>query len=409
MAFFSRFFSRAENAPLPTLEDLLKARGVPMDLPGLAELEPDFEHHEADGREEWADALAELHEADHSLPGLWVDGQYDLLPELAPTWKCEREGFYYRPFVDGLSERVLAGGRPMPAAWLTLWGITEEDVLDRALEQLREKSKGHPFQRLASGIYQSTYQDGLDASRMLLPELWSDLFPGQNTFLAVPNPGQILVAPQVLLPKLVEAIDNALTEDAERLFATIFQFVDGNLLPATLQDPHPIAQPQRELRQGDVLHAYRAQEEDLDPALGVACPVGMMRTQQGRAISYTLWTQGKPVLVPETDMIVFMDSKKKPLGMYARQTMPRIHELKGVPMEIWGPRRVRYEGFPTAEQLDRLDCVANSEQVLEIFKNPQPGGVQAQTAKAPALPPRSASPVPDHLRGVSLGVQSEDK
>jgi hypothetical protein len=407
MAFLSRFFSRAERAPLPSLEDLLKTRGIPGDLPGLEELIPDFEHHEAEGREDWVDALAELHEAGHALPGLWVEAQYDLLPELAPTWQCEREGFHYKPFVDGLSQRVLVGGKPMPTAWLTLWGVTEEDVLERSLDQLRDKSKGHPFQRLASGIYQSTYQDGLDASRLLLPELWQDLFPGQNLFAAVPTQGRFFVSPQVLLPKLVEAIEGALAEGTQRLFATIFQVVGSNILPANLQDPHPIAQPQRELRQSDVLHAYRAQEADLDAALGTVGPVGVMRTQQGRAISYTVWTEGAPVLLPETDMIVFMDSKKKPLGMYLRQTMPRISDLKGNPLDIWGPRRVRYEGFPTAEQLTRLDCAANAEQVLEFFRNPQPTGRPAQAAPAPA--PRTASPVPDHLRGLNLGMQSKEE
>jgi hypothetical protein len=409
MAFLSRFFSRAERAPLPSLEELLQAHGIPREIPGLDELVPDFEHHEAEGREDWVEALADLHKAGMPLPPLWLEAQYDLLPQLVPTWKAEREGHYYQPFVDGLSQRILAGGKPMPGAWLTLWGVTEEDVLDRALDQLREKSKDHPFQRLPSGIYKSTYQDGLDVSRLFLPELWRELCQGQNTFVAVPTNDQLLVAPQILLPKLVEAIENALQDEANRVFATMFQVEEDNILPANLQDPHPIAQPQRELRQSDVLHAYRAQEAELDPALGAIGPVGMMRTQQGRAISYTVWTEGKPILLPETDMIVFSTAKGKPLGMYFRQTLPRISELKGTPVEIWGPRRVRYEGFPTAEQLARLECSATGEQVLEIFKNPQPTGRPAQAQALPSQSPQGASPLPNHLRGINLGVQSKDE
>jgi hypothetical protein len=338
-----------------------------------------------------------------------VDAQYDLMPEVVPTWMGERDGFHYKPYVEGLSQQILVGGQRMPTAWLTLWGVTEEDVLERALEQLREKSKGRPFQRLATGIYQSAYSDGLDASRLFLPELWLDLFPGQNTFVAVPTQHQLLVAPQVLLPKLVEALDSSLANQTDRLFATIFQVLGRDILPANLQDPHPIAQPQRELRQSDMLHAYRAQEAELDPTQGAIGPVGMMRTQQGRAISYTIWTEGRPALVPETDMIVFANAKGKPLGMYIRQTMPRINELKGIPVDIWGPRRLRYEGFPTAEQLTRLECAANSEQVIEILKTSQG---QARPAATLAVPPpvsQIASPVPPHLRGLKLGVQSKDE
>jgi hypothetical protein len=409
MAFFSRLFSRAERAPLPSLEALLEARGVPRDLPGLADLAPDFEHHEAEGREAWADALAELHQAGQPLPGLWVEAQYDLLPEVVPLWQGERDGLYYKPCVEGLCLRILAGGRPMPAPWFVLWGLDEEDVLERALEQLREKSKNHPFRRLPSGIYQSSYEDGLDAARLLLPELWSDLFPGQNTFIAVPKADRLLVSPQVLLPKLVEAIDEAFRDEATRLFATIFQKVGPNILPANLQDPHPMAQPQRELRQSDILQAYRAQEAHLDPAQGAICPVGMMRTQQGRAVSYTIWTEGKPVQLPETDLIVFTTAQGRPLGMYYRQTMPRISELRGIPVEIWGPRRLRYEGFPNAEQLARLECAANPEQTLEILRtvgNPgRPSPVQA--TPPPAM--KGASPIPAHLRGLNLGLQSRDE
>ena len=409
MAFFSRFFSRTERAPLPTLEELLQAHGIPRDLPGLEPLIPDFEHQGAEERQDWVEALAELHEGGLPLPPLWVEAQYELSPEVVPTWEGERDAWLYKPFVDGLCWRILVGEQRLPSAWLTLWGVTEEDLLERSLEKLRERSKERPFLRLASGIYQSDYRDGSDAARMLLPELWRDLFPGQNTFVAVPTAKQMLVAPQVLLPKLVEAVDGALANPAERLFGTIFQVVGQNILPANLQDPHPIAQPQRELRQSDVLHAYRAQEAALDETQGAIAPVGMMRTQQGKAISYTLWTEGRPVLLPETDMIVFVGAKGKPLGMYIRQTLPRIHELQGTPVEIWGPRRVRYEGFPTAEQLARLECAANGEQVQQILGG---GAAQPRPSAAPSAPSpvsQTASPVPPHLRGLNLGSQAKDE
>lgn len=409
MAFFSRFFSRAERAPLPTLEALLKKRGLPGDMQGLDVLVPDFEHQDEQGREGWVEALAELHEAGLPLPAIWPEAQYDLMPELVPAWMAERDGFFFKPFIAGLSQRVLVAGQPMPDAWLTLWGVSEEEVMDRALDQLLDKSKGHPFQRLPSGIYRSAYEDGLDASRLLLPALWQDLFPGQNKFVAVPNRDRLLVSPQVLLPQLLEALDPVLANEAHRLLGTIFQVVGEDILPANLQDPHPIAQPQRELMQGDVLHAYHAQEAALDPAQGAVAPVGVMHTQQGRAISFTIWTEGAPVLLPETDMIVFRNAKGRPLGMYVRKTMPRIHEMKGVPVDIWGPRRLRYEGFPTAEQLARLECSANGDQVAEILGRAQGPVRRAPTQGAPSAVSQAASPVPPHLRGLDLGVQTKDE
>jgi hypothetical protein len=410
MAFLSRFFSRAERAPLPSLEALLEAKGLSQDIPGLALLAADFEHLDAEERQAWVEALADLQAHGWPLPGPWIDAQYDLLPQLVPTWAAEREGFFYRPFIDGLSQRVIACGKVMPTTWLTLWGVTEHDVLERSLDQLREKSKNIPFRRLPSGIYQSAYQDGLDSVRLLLPELWCDLFDGQNTFVAIPVETTLLVAPQVLLPKLVDAVQRIIASDGKRIMATILQRVDGNLLPATMQDPHPIAQPQRELRQGDQLFAYRIQDQDLDPALGDLSEMGILHTQQGRAVSFAIWKAGKPVLLPDSDLVGFVDAQGKPLGLYVRQTLPRIGELRGTSVEIWGPRRLRFEGFPTAEQLDRLECFANAEQMAGIFKSappPPPQPTAASGAQSSVLS-QATSPVPPHLRGQTLGAQNKD-
>ena len=410
MAFLSRFFSRAERAPMVPLEELLLAKGLSPELPGLRELAPEYEHLLAEEREPWVEAVAELLARQLPLPPIWSDAQYDLLPQLVPTWAAEREPFFYRPFIEGLSQRVIACGQVMPSAWLTLWGISEQDVLERSLDHLREKSKDKPFQRLPSGIYQSAYGDGLDSARLLLPEFWGNLFPGQNTFVSIPVQEVMLVAPQVLLPQLLEAIGKTLAGEGKRLLSGILQRIDHNILMATLQDPHPIAQPQRELRQGDLLFAYRVQDRDLDPALGVPSAMGILKTQQGKAITYAIWTEGQPVLLPDSDLVAFVNAKGEPQGLYFRQTLPRIGELRGTAVEIWGPRRLRFEGFPTAEQLGRLECFANAQQMEGIFKPsqaaPRPGSSAA--AQHSPLLAQANSPVPPHLRGQTLGVQGGD-
>jgi hypothetical protein len=412
MSFLSKFFARAEAAPLPALPDLLRERGLPEEIPGLEPFMEIFEHLQAEERIRWADAVAELRQKDWPFPPSWIDAQFEVIPEIVPTWKAEREQRFYRPVIEGLSERIRLGQEAIPEAWLALWDVSLDDVLERALDHLRANSKGKSFERLPSGVYRSAYGDGLDAARILLPELWGGLFPGQNTFVAIPCEDQLLLAPQVLLPKLLETIGQALAAPAApRVQGVILQFVNQKLLPANLQDPHPIAQPQRELRQGDLLEAYRIQEEDLDPALGVSAPMTMLKTGQGRSVTMGLWTEGKPVLLPECDSIGFVSKSGQPLGIYFRQTLPRIPELKGSVVEIWGPRRMRYEGFPTAEQLARLEAFASPEQMAQIFKNAgpaRPGAPRPNAAIAPPPVSSSSSPVPQHLRGQSLGVQDGD-
>lgn len=406
MAFLSKLFTRTPKEPLPEWGALLEVRGLAQDLPGLEALRPDFEHLDsAPAREAWMDAVKTLVGADRGLPDPWLDVLDELMPELVPAWQGEREGCFHRPVAEGLSQRVRIGGpggRVVQGADLVLWHVDRDEVLERAHDHLRARSAAAKFERLPSGIYRSAHGDGLDAARLLLPELWCNLFPGQNTFVTVPRLDTLLISPQVLLPKLVDATRQSLQEGkAPRVMAVLYQRVEHQLVPASLQDPHPMAQAQRELRQGDLLEAMGVQQGDLDPALGQPAPVFLVANSQGRTLTVALWQEGSPVLLPETDVVAFLAANQEPLGMYFRQTLPRIHELRGTPVDLWGPRRSRFEGFPTAEQLARLEAFATPEQMKSLAQGKSGRPVSQGPAPAPQGPPaRSAS-----LRGVELGVQ----
>jgi len=412
MSFFSRFLSSSKDQGLPGLPELLGARGVPADLPGLdGELFKGFHSMNADERENLADATASLHKKGIGLPKPWHDALYELTPQIVPTWKGERDGFYYHPCFDSLCVRILCDGNPVPDEYFTIWDVDLDDVMTAATDHLESLSKDKHFVRLPSGIYVSDYGDGLDSSRVLLPHCWNRLFHGQNTFLAIPRPGTLLVAPQVLLPQLVEAIGAALKDaGADILAATMYQWVDDKIMPASLQEPHPMIQPQREFRQLDVMAAYGAQAAHLaEMGIGDPCPLGMVRTQQGRTLTVATWVQGKTALVPDCDLIGFVSSNGKPLGLYWRRTLPRLQRIKGGGVEVWGPRRLAFHDFPTAEELDQLECFAPHDVHAQVLGqgSDRPAPAQQQSSAASASV-QSSSPVPAHLRGLSLGVQDND-
>ncbi len=411
MGFCDLFRSRAEEAPLPGLAALLEARGLPAELPGLAALAPGFEaHRKAEEREIWADAVAELHAAGLPLPEPWIEAQDHILPELVPAWQAEREGRWSRGFIDGLSQRIRVGGTVMPAAWLVLWDQPADDVLDLALDHLRNRSEGG-FERLPSGVYRSPWRDGLDAARLLLPEVWQGLFKDQHPFLAIPAADTLLAAPQILLPKLVDEVGRSLQSGARPLQLAVIERIHDKLMTARLQDPHPMSAPQRELKHMDFLQALRQQEQDLDPSLGRPAAVSMVKTSQGKPLTVALWSDCAPALLPEADLIAFAAEGGEPLGIFTRQTLPRIHELRGEPVDIWGPRRIRYEGFPTAEQLSRLEQFATAEQMRSLQAPAGNRAAAPRPGSAPAGAPISAqgaAPLPRHLQGAGLGVQESD-
>jgi hypothetical protein len=410
MGFFDLFRSRADEAPLPGLAALLEARGLPGELPGLAALAPGFEaHRKAEEREAWVAAVAELHGQDLPLPEPWVEAQDHLLPELVPAWQAEREGLWCRGFIDGLSQRIRVGDRVMPAAWLTLWDQSADDVLELALDHLKHRSEGS-FERLPSGAYRSPWRDGLDAARLLLPELWHGLFKDQHPFLAIPSADTLLAVPQILLPKLMDEVGRSLQSGAKPLQLAVIERIHDKLMTARLQDPHPMSAPQRELKHMDLLQALRQQELDLDPALGLPATVSMVKTSQGKPLTMALWNEGAPILLPETDLIAFSARNGEPLGIFTRQTLPRIHELKGEAVSIWGPRRVRYEGFPTADQLSRLEQFATAEQMKSLQTPAGNRGAAPRPGPGPGAPFNSqgAAPLPRHLQGAGLGVQDSE-
>ncbi len=349
------------------------------------------------------------HGQDLPLPEPWVEAQDHLLPELVPAWQAEREGLWCRGFIDGLSQRIRVGDRVMPAAWLTLWDQSADDVLELALDHLKHRSEGS-FERLPSGAYRSPWRDGLDAARLLLPELWHGLFKDQHPFLAIPSADTLLAVPQILLPKLMDEVGRSLQSGAKPLQLAVIERIHDKLMTARLQDPHPMSAPQRELKHMDLLQALRQQELDLDPALGLPATVSMVKTSQGKPLTMALWNEGAPILLPETDLIAFSARNGEPLGIFTRQTLPRIHELKGEAVSIWGPRRVRYEGFPTADQLSRLEQFATAEQMKSLQTPAGNRGAAPRPGPGPGAPFNSqgAAPLPRHLQGAGLGVQDSE-
>ena len=165
--------------------------------------------------------------------------------------------------------------------------------------------------------------------------------------------------------------------------------------------------PQRELKNMDFIEALRLQEQDLDPALGRPASISMVKNSQGKPLTVAVWSEGAPVLLPEADLIAFSTAQGEPLGIFTRQTLPRIHEIRGEAVAIWGPRRVRYETFPSSEQISRLERFATAEQMKALQT---PAGSRTATPRPGPGPfnAQGASPLPKHLRGAGLGVQDSE-
>ena len=400
MGFLDKLLKRGPATALPSLDALLEGKALPFTAEALAPHRETYAHlREAAQCEAWVEALGALAAKKLALPAVWDEAEEAILPEVVPAWVPEREGGFSRLCIEGLRLRLRLGDRVVQPADLTLWDITDDAAVEQALENLKRRASATAFERLPSGVYRGPWRDGFDAARLLLPELWKDLLKDQRPFMAVPHAGCLLIAPQVLLPKLVEAVSQELGR-GPLLQAALFERVGDQWLPARMQEPHPMAFPQKELKALDLIQALRVQALDLDPGLGVPAPLTTLRAQEGRPLTMATWTAGAACLLPsDCDLIGFVTVEGAPLGIYWRQSLPRLTEMKGEPVAIWGPRRVRYERFPTGEEREDLERFADAQQMLQILK-----GQGGRPAPKPAPDPHA---IPAHLQG-QLGAQGED-
>ena len=405
MGFLDKFLKRAPIAPLSSLMALMEGKGLPFGHEDLAPHLEAFEHlHDETHREAWVTALGTLAAKGMPLPQDWDQAQEAILPELVPAWVPERDGGFNRLCIEGLRMRLRVRDRIIEPADLVVWDISDDDAVEQAIENLRKLTPSPLFERQPSGIYRSPWRDGLDVSRLLLPEVWKDVLKDQRPFLAIPNPSCLIIAPQVLLPKLVDAISQELGK-GPLIQAAIFERVEDQWLPARLQEPHPIAFSQRELKALDLNQALRVQAQDLPSELGTPAPMSTIRTQEGRPLTMATWTAGSPCLLPsECDLVGFLTADGAPLGAYWRQSLPRLTELKGEPVAIWGPRRVRYARNPSGEEREQLERFADAQQMLQILRSQ---GQAGRPAPRPVPPAPNPSAIPAHLQG-QLGAQDTD-
>jgi hypothetical protein len=124
----------------------------------------------------------------------------------------------------------------------------------------------------------------------------------------------------------------------------------------------PVYSKFHELRMRTIGMEYNDQKELLDQIhastsadLFVASFSAVQQKDTGRITSYSVWSQGVPTLLPETDDIVLLraDGAAEKVELAAAGDWQRVREIAGDLMEPLGmyPERYRVLEFPTSEQL----------------------------------------------------------
>lgn len=249
---------------------------------------------------------------------------------------------------------------------LDAWGVSFEAAYSQAKANLKAKST-RPFDMPSPGLYVSPYHDGLDATRMVLRELFEKLeLKGRPVALA-PTHDILFVTGDEDVDGLTQAAawaEEALLEPRAHT-AVAFRLEADGWRPWMPEKTHPAWSKLKLLALQTLASAYARQKEVLEALLeanGHELFVGTMRAFRGPSgdiFTACAWTEGVDALLPRTDRIDFV--RLGPTGTasggqvwstsfeVALETIPDLMAASG---DL--PERYRVHGFPAQEQLEAM-------------------------------------------------------
>ncbi|MFT3840819.1 MAG: hypothetical protein QM723_27770 [Myxococcaceae bacterium] len=248
------------------------------------------------------------------------------------------------------------------AGRLKAWGLSFDDALGRAMNNLRSRFK-EGLKEVATGLWASSFTEGHDAARLLLEELFVALKPKGDLVAMAPASHLLLVADsseESALGLMGDLAKEALT-DVRALSGVAMKRVNGKWAPWLPDSKHPAYERLFFLALQTRANLYAQQKELLDAwheFIGDNTAVARFsafRTEHGEIFTSTPWTEGAPALLPHSDRIDFVRNRDGNPEVWAakwdvaHQVVPHLFEPTNEKPERW-----RVSGFPTQAELDQL-------------------------------------------------------
>jgi hypothetical protein len=249
---------------------------------------------------------------------------------------------------------------------LEAWGLTFDDLYGRAKENLRAASQ-LPWEEAAPGVFVSPFHDSLDATRIVLPELFSAMkLKGKPVFLSPTHDIVFVTGDEDVdgLQQVAVWTEEALLEPRAHT-AIAFRLVDGEWQRWLPEKGHPAFAKLKLLALQTTASAYSRQKEVLEALLEsngheiLVATLRAFRAPSGDVFTACAWQDGLEALLPQTDRIDFVRPGPGNTPSSAKvwsTTFEIARKTLGELMQPIGdlPERWRVKGFPTDEQLEQM-------------------------------------------------------
>lgn len=350
----------------------------------LANFHAEYRAAPPERRSEVLQRLLVLHEAP-KVPAAYAAVRPELLPVLRPRSYFELLGLLgtgqdaaqpgttpvtWRPLGEVMAVALVHDGpetmRYIDPEQLTRWGVSFDTAHADALENLRRRSS-EPLEMLAPGTCASTWEDNYATSRLLLDEVVRRCPVRGEPVVLLPHRDLLLITGSKDEQGLILAAERA----EQALAAPRAQ--DGRALRLTSSGWVPFL-PERGSRAWPAFHRlatsslardYSDQQErlhQLHERQGVDIFIAGFVTvedegEHEQIRSHAVWVKGIDTLLPQVDVVFFMDSElgpeAPPVGVVTWDVVVRDVGHLLVPEPGLYPVRYRLKGFPSEEQLAR--------------------------------------------------------
>lgn len=281
-----------------------------------------------------------------------IESQRREAPEMRSAYQEFAPALFLTLVVD--AERTMAN---VSESMLADWGVSFDAARQIAEKRLMDHSHDG-FEMVAPGVWVSTWQDSYAASRLVLPHVIQQVT--SDPVVCVPNRDLIILCeprkPDAL-ENLVMILDKVSETESYALTRRLYQLEGATYSLFEFPADHVAADHYLNLRVIEDANCYAQQKEALQALrddMFVATLSVYENKEDGMLHTGAVWTQGVPTLLPEAQVVHFVQDGDQDAQAAWAVPWSKVVELGLIertddPLPRWSTKE-----FPTAETLDEI-------------------------------------------------------
>ena len=250
---------------------------------------------------------------------------------------------------------------------LDAWGITFDEALEAAMQNLFSREATFLAPDLAEGVYASATDDDYDASRLLVPDAIRQFTVKGHHIAVIPNRNNLIVTGSddvAGLASMAKLAAKAMEE--HHGISGIALRLDGDeWTPWMPPSDHPAYKDFQRLQLQSLGHEYAQQKDMLDKLHKkhgenvFVASLYIRPAPDGRLLSLARWAADADTMLPKTDTVAFIGLGEAPTLVEWQKAVDVVGDLME-PLDIYPPR-YRVREFPSETQL------ASMGNMLEVL------------------------------------------